>query len=138
MLAKGSKLFSIFSFRCPRCHEGKFLKNKIYDYRHFTSVRKSCEVCQQNFIIEPSFYYGSMYVAYALGVALMVAIITLNYLFFAEFSFLRAFGGIVIAMLIFSPLINALSKIIWANLFISFDQKFHKRKNRNPRPFFLL
>lgn len=70
--------------------------------------------------MEPSFYYGSMYVAYALGVGLMVGIILLNLLFSSEFSFLRTFWMICVALILLAPLLNAWAKIIWANFFFHF------------------
>lgn len=120
MIFKGDKLYSILKLKCPQCHEGSFLERRVYDFSAFTKVRKNCPNCGLNYRLEPSFYYGSMYVAYALGVAVMVAIIALNLLLFETFSFLTAFGMIVGAIIILSPLINALAKIIWANFFFHY------------------
>ena len=122
MILKGKKLYSILTIKCPQCHEGAFLKRKVYDFSAFTKVRRSCPNCQLNYHVEPSFYYGSMYVAYALGVVLMMLMIVLNALLFKEFSFLRAFGSVVVSVIIFSPLLNAIAKIIWANLFFSYKE----------------
>lgn len=122
MILKGNKLYSILKIKCPQCHEGAFLERRVYDFSAFTKVRRSCPKCQLNYHVEPSFYYGSMYVAYALGVILMIVMILLNLLLFEEFSFLRAFGSVVVSVIIFSPLLNALAKIIWANLFFSYKE----------------
>ena len=119
---KGSKLYSILFIKCPQCHEGPFLERKVYDLTAFTKVRKSCPNCNLNYHLEPSFYYGSMYVAYALGVALMVGIIVLNLFLSGEFSFLTTFGMICGAMILFAPLLNAWAKIIWANFFFHFNK----------------
>jgi len=78
MILKGKKLYSILTIKCPQCHEGAFLERKVYDFSAFTKVRRSCPNCQLNYHVEPSFYYGSMYVAYALGVVLMMLMIVLN------------------------------------------------------------
>jgi uncharacterized protein (DUF983 family) len=121
MVSRGKKLYSILKIRCPQCHEGPFLERKVYDFSAFTKVRKNCTNCGLNYHVEPSFYYGSMYVAYALGVALMVAVITLNVLFFQPFSFRLTFGMVVGAVILFSPLMNALAKIIWANFFFHYN-----------------
>lgn len=118
-----TKLKSVLLIKCPRCHKGRFLKHSAYDFSSFVSVRKKCDHCKLNYHLEPSFYTGSMYVAYALGVALMLLVIGGNYLLFPTFSFLRSFWSIFILLLLLSPYLNALSKIIWANLFIKFDPK---------------
>lgn len=122
MISKGNKLYSILKFKCPQCHEGAFLERKIYDFSAFTKVRKACPICQVNYHVEPSFYYGSMYVAYALGVAIMVAVIVLNLLLFETFSFVRTFGMVVAGVIITAPLMNAMAKIIWANFFFHYQK----------------
>ncbi len=126
MISKGNKLYSILKIKCPQCHEGAFLERKVYDFSAFTKVRKSCPNCGLNYHVEPSFYYGSMYVAYALGVAMMVAMVILNFLLFEAFSFLRTFGMVVGAVIITAPLMNALAKIIWANFFFHYNPKWKK------------
>lgn len=115
------KLNSILRLKCPRCHKGKFLVKKVYDFSSFTAVRPNCPVCQLNYRMEPSFYTGSMYIAYALGVVLMLVIAGLNYLVSSPFSFLNTFWSILIVLVVLSPYLNALSKIIWANLFFHYD-----------------
>lgn len=126
MISKGNKLYSILKIKCPQCHEGAFLERKVYDFSAFTKVRKSCPNCGLNYHVEPSFYYGSMYVAYALGVAIMVAMVILNFLLFEAFSFLRTFGMVVGGVIITAPLMNALAKIIWANFFFHYNPKWKK------------
>ena len=121
MFLSSTKFKSILHIKCPRCHKGHFLKNKVYDFSSFVSVRKKCDNCQLNYHLEPSFYTGSMYVAYALGVAVMLLAIGCNYLLFPTFSFLRSFWSIIFLLSLLSPYLNALSKIIWANLFIKYD-----------------
>lgn len=63
-----------------------------------------------------------MYVAYTLGVALMVAMIALNLLLFKTFSFVRSFGMVVGSVILTAPLMNVLAKIIWANFFFSYKK----------------
>lgn len=126
MISKGNKLYSILKIKCPQCHEGAFLERKVYDFSAFTKVRKSCPNCGLNYHVEPSFYYGSMYIAYALGVAIMVAMVILNFLLFEAFSFLRTFGMVVGGVIITAPLMNALAKIIWANFFFHYNPKWKK------------
>lgn len=121
-----NKLKSILLIKCPRCHKGRFLKHKAYNLSSFVSVRKNCDHCQLNYHLEPSFYTGSMYVAYALGVGIMLLTIGGNYFLFPAFSFMRSFWSILLFLVLLSPYINALSKIIWASLFIKHDPNWKK------------
>ena len=81
-MKKGTKLYSIIKFRCPVCHEGDFLEGHPYSIKHLGDVRQKCNSCGQPYSKEPGFYFGAMYVAYALGVVLFVAVWLFTYLFF--------------------------------------------------------
>lgn len=134
MLKKGTKLFSILKFKCPRCQEGDFFISKPYDMKHVGDFHKNCPSCGLKYEKEPGFYYGAMYVAYALGVALFVTLWVSFNLFFENVSIGWQIGIIVLATLILTPYIYALSKIIWANLFIKYDKDAIKRKQRTDNP----
>ena len=122
IFSEGSKLNSILLIHCPQCHKGKFLENAPYNFSKFTKVRKQCASCGLQYSMEPSFYFGSMYVAYGIGVALMIATTAVSYWVSTTFSFLKTFFAICAVMAVLGPYINALSKIIWANMFFSYKE----------------
>lgn len=124
---KGNKLNSIVHILCPQCHKGKFLEKAPYDFSEFTKVRSHCASCGLKYSLEPSFYFGSMFVSYALGVALMVGIIAASYWTTGTFSFQNTFIVICIVLMLLGPYINALSKIIWANIFFSYKEDSFKK-----------
>jgi len=64
-----------------------------------------------------------MYVSYAVGVGIMGAIIACFLIFSDEFSFLKTFITLVVVIVAGAPYINAISKILWANLFFKYDPK---------------
>src|SRR5574343_139839 len=65
MFGKGSRLYSIFKMRCPRCQEGDFMVSHHYDLSQVGEIHEHCNVCGLKYSNEPGFYYGAMYVAYA-------------------------------------------------------------------------
>jgi uncharacterized protein (DUF983 family) len=125
---KDSKIYSIVKFKCPRCHEGQFLVSHPYDLKRVGDVREKCDVCDLNFAPEPGFYYGAMYVSYALGVALFVTIWASCNWFFDNVSVWTQIGLVVFFSIILGPYLFALSKIIWANFFIHFDKNYVKHR----------
>lgn len=129
MIRKGSKLYSIFFLKCPRCHEGQFLESHPYNLSNFNRVRETCPSCGLKYKIEPSFYYGSMYVSYGVGVAVGVAVFVLLTLFGIVLSVGGLFAAIVGALIVLMPWIGAVSKSIWANLFFKFDKNAQKIKH---------
>jgi len=136
---KGTKLYSIFTFTCPRCQEGKLFKKKSAYVSGFTELHKKCEVCGENFEREPGFYFGAAYVSYALTVALWVALYIALTVFdsiglmefdFFDDGFLLLILGIVLLISLL-PLIYRFSRIIWINLFVKYRKdavRFNKEK----------
>ena len=126
MFGNGSKLYSILFLKCPRCHHGKFLESHPYNLSSFNKVKDKCPKCGLKYKIEPSFYYGSMYVSYAVGIALAVAIYVLSLIFSIELSVGQLFGAIVAGLILAMPWIGAISKVIWANIFMKYDVEIAK------------
>jgi len=127
LIKKGSKIYSILKFKCPACHEGQFLVSRPYDLRNVGDVREVCSVCNQKYSKEPGFYQGALYVSYALGVALFVTIWVSCNLFFNNLNVWIQIGMVAGASIILAPYLFALSKIIWANLFIPYNPNAKSR-----------
>lgn len=127
MFGKGSKLYSILFLKCPRCHEGEFLEANPYKLSNFNKVKERCPKCNLKYSIEPSFYYGSMYVSYGVGVAVAVAVYVLTLIFGVDLSILGLFGLIVGVLVLAMPWIAAISKSIWANFFFQYDKEIAEK-----------
>ncbi|MDC3252846.1 DUF983 domain-containing protein [Crocinitomicaceae bacterium] len=119
LFGKGSKLYSILKMKCPQCQEGEFFVSKPYDLKRAGDLYRNCSKCGLKYSKEPGFYYGAMYVSYALGVALFVTLWVSFNLFFDDFNIWAQIGIISFASVFLAPYFYALSKIIWAHLFIS-------------------
>ncbi|HOP43901.1 MAG TPA: DUF983 domain-containing protein [Flavobacteriales bacterium] len=118
---KGSKLYSILRFKCPHCHEGEFfMDSNPYNLAKAGELHGECPVCHRKYSREPGFYYGAMYVAYALGVALFVSVYVAIYVLYPEASTELYIGGVLGSLVVAGPYVYALSKIIWANLFYAY------------------
>ncbi len=122
MLKKGTKLFSIFKGKCPRCHEGAFFKNKFTLHpTRVTELHERCNKCDLKYMIEPSFFYGAMYVNYGLTVAIAVSSFIIARVFVGA-ELLTSFLVVFIALLAFAPFGLRLSRTIWINMFISYKK----------------
>lgn len=131
MFGKGSKLYSIFKMKCPRCQEGDFFVSHPYDLKHAGDIHQNCSECGLKYSKEPGFYYGAMYVSYALGVALFVTLWTSFNLFFPNTSIGIQLTSIISATILLTPYLYALSKIIWANLFIKYERVGKSKATNN-------
>lgn len=122
MSYKQSLFYSIFNNKCPRCHKGNFfINNNPYNLKQFDKMHHHCEVCNENFERETGFYYGAMYVSYALTVAFGVGLFLLVsvLLGFDAISFLITFA---ILQVILMPVFFRLSRLIWINFFVRYKE----------------
>lgn len=72
-------------------------------------------------MIEPSFFYGAMYVSYAITVALAVAIFVLCYLF--DLGLVTSFISILVVLVLANPFIMRISRLIYINLFVHYKNE---------------
>ena len=126
-MLKGTKVYSIFTGACPKCHQESMYKTKNpYVLSDVLKINDKCSHCNTRYRLEPSFFYGSMYVSYGVGIAFAVAAFVISYLFL-ETSLLTAFISIVVTMIVFGPIIMRLSRNIWINLFMSYDKNLSNK-----------
>lgn len=129
MIKKGTKLYSILTGVCPKCHEESMYSTKNpYILTDTLKINERCSHCNTKYRIEPSFFYGSMYVSYAVGVAFATAAFVVSFLLFNS-SLITAFISIVGTLIVFMPVIMRLSRNIWINLFMSYDKNLVSKKN---------
>lgn len=131
LIGKGSKLYSIFRMKCPRCQEGEFFISHPYDIKNAGNIHEHCSKCNLKYEKELGFYQGAMYVSYALGVALFVTLWVSFNLFFPSTSTGMQVTIVAVASVILTPYMYALSKIIWANLFISYDSEIERSEEKS-------
>lgn len=128
LFSKGTKLFSILKFKCPHCHEGDFFKsNNPYNFSSMAVTYDNCPNCKRKLLIEPGFYYGAMYVSYAFGVAHIISFVVAKFVLDFEMAFWNFIILVGSALLMISPVYYALSKIVWANMFINFKNESNER-----------
>lgn len=121
-MLKGTKLYSIFTGTCPVCQQESMYKEpNPYKMSQLFEMHESCSHCHTKYKIEPSFFYGAMYVSYPVGIAFAVAAFVISFFFFGS-SLLTAFIAIVLTLIVFLPVIVRLSRNIWINLFLKYDK----------------
>lgn len=121
MLKKGTKIYSILTGSCPRCQEeSMYQTSNPYALSQIFKMHERCSHCGLKYKIEPSFFYGAMYVSYAVGIAFAVAAFVITFLFIGT-SLKTSFIAIVSTLVVFMPVIIRLSRNIWINFFIKYD-----------------
>lgn len=123
MFKKGTKIYSIVNGKCPKCHKGNFFLNGFtFNPSKITKIHDNCPKCNLKYMLEPSFFFGAMFVNYAIAVALFVGIFIIAKMLLG-FTILNSFITIVVVSLLLTPITLRLSRIIWINMFVSYEKK---------------
>lgn len=131
-MMKETKLFSILKNKCPRCHKGRFWNSKspIQSLMNTAdAMNQNCDHCGLKYEREVGFWYGAMYVSYGLSVAIFVtgwvatSVLFPFYFGDQEYSVFTQIAFVVGLIIVFVPFNWWLSRLIWINLFVSYDKK---------------
>ena len=131
MLKKTSKLHSILTGTCPRCHQESMYVNKNpYIITKLYQMHEKCASCGLKYKIEPSFFFGAMYVSYGLTIAIGVA----TYIIASAFLVMNvneALVAISIGILLLMPVTARLARNIYIHMFVKFKPNWRQEFLRN-------
>ena len=123
MIKKGTKLYSIIKNKCPQCNQGDFFVNSNpYKFKDNLKIHDNCPNCQFKYMIEPSFFYGAMYVSYGITVAMAVAIFIICQLL--NLNLVLSVISIIVVLILSLPNLVRISRLIYINMFVSYEKKF--------------
>jgi uncharacterized protein (DUF983 family) len=98
-----------------------FTSQNPYNLKKGLQMEDSCNKCKLTYEREPGFFYGAMYVTYALIVAWIVILFALaeNFL---ELSNWTLIGGMMSFLLLIVPINFRLSRLFWLNFFVRYKE----------------
>ena len=114
---KTENILSILQCKCPSCRKGKMFYTKGNPFLFkIPKMNKDCIECNHKFEIEPGFFFGTMYVSYALAVAEMIACFVIFWylLDLPNLTVLFIIAGVAFLMSTFN---YKLSRAIWIYIF---------------------
>lgn len=116
-----SSIKSIVTLKCPKCRQGDlFVKPGLFRYKDMLLMPEKCPHCGQVYEIEPGFWIGALWVSYPIVIVietpfLFAALLTTNY---SPWLF---FGLMLVAFVIFFPLMLRLGRSIWIHISVRYD-----------------
>ncbi len=126
-MLKGTKLYSIFTGTCPVCqNESMYTSSNLYNPKKTQEMRERCSHCDTKYKIEPSFFYGSMYVSYGVGVAIAMIAFAITY-FILDLSRWNIFLVISFISIFSIPIVIRISRNIWINIFMDYNKEKAKK-----------
>jgi uncharacterized protein (DUF983 family) len=127
MLKKGSKLNSILTGTCPRCQEeSMYVDKNPYNLKNIYKMNDNCGHCGLHYQIEPSFFYGAMYVSYGLTVGVGVAVFIISKVMIG-LELTQTIIAIFLALIVLMPITARLSRNIYINMFVSYNKDAVKK-----------
>jgi endogenous inhibitor of DNA gyrase (YacG/DUF329 family) len=113
-----SAISNILTGKCPNCGQAYVFKNQNpYNLPKLADMHLRCPNCNKSFEREPGFYFGAMYVSYAITSGIVIVFATLFGWIF-PLPTLLLIGIITAVILLTSPLIFRVSRMIWLYWFI--------------------
>ena len=112
-------ILSVIKGKCPNCKKEKiFNKKGNLLFFKIPKMNASCPNCDFLFEKEAGFFFGAMFVSYALIVIEAVTLFVLLNVFFS-LSFIYTFIAIIILITLIGTINYRLARIIWIYLFYS-------------------
>ena len=105
----------IWNEKCPKCGiGGVFIKRGGAFIFKMPKMNKECSHCHHKFEKEPGYFFGAMYVSYALGVAEMVAVFVISW--FLGIPVKLIFFPIAATLLLLTTFNFRKARLIWMSI----------------------
>jgi uncharacterized protein (DUF983 family) len=119
---KGTKINSILSGSCPVCqNESMYTVPNPYKVTSTLTMEARCSHCNTKYKIEPSFFFGAMYVSYPVGIFFGSISFFITF-YLLNLPFMTSYIILIIVMLLLLPIILRISRNIWINIFMKYDK----------------
>lgn len=122
LFKKGSKPYSIFEMKCPRCHEGDLFETGSFSFQKSFDMPERCPKCDQAYFLGPGFYYGAMFISYVITAFYALIFCGILILVFGVF-WKTAFFMMLVSMAILFVWFFRLARAVWINFNVSYDPK---------------
>jgi len=123
-------LYSMLFNKCSRCHQGDVFEDKNpYNLSSMFKMHKTCSHCQLEYEKEPSFFYGALYVSYAISSGWFM-------IWYALQSFVLKWETLTFALfvtgfiILVAPLTLRWSRLIWLNFFYKFKKEYKQQHSK--------
>jgi uncharacterized protein (DUF983 family) len=119
-------LKSVWKEKCPFCGEGDVFKKT--GFLRVPQMNESCPVCKRDLVGEPGYFFGAMYVSYAISVFTGLAIFLFCRFVLGIDSIYVLLPVIILAILLISFKNFKWSRIVWLKIFPPGENtNFHRK-----------
>lgn len=126
-MPKKSALYAILNHKCPRCRRGDIFVYPLFKkLSKFAQTHKACPHCSLVYEREPGFFFGAMYVSYALTMGLLLGIGFVLFYFFGDPALSVYITTVVITVIVLLPVVFRYSRTLYLHAFggIKYQEKY--------------
>ncbi|MGB3778462.1 MAG: DUF983 domain-containing protein [Tunicatimonas sp.] len=117
-MARKSAWSAILNHKCPRCREGDiFTYSLLKKPTKFIATNKKCPHCDLVYEREPGFFFGAMYVSYAITMAIFLGFTFILYFFFGDPSLEVYIVAVVGTVIVLTPVVFRFSRTLYLHGF---------------------
>ncbi|MFT6881355.1 MAG: hypothetical protein ACI83W_000652 [Marinoscillum sp.] len=127
MKEKGA-LSAVLEGKCPNCRKGNMFKYPLLAFTKFNNMYTHCPECDLRFEREPGFFYGAMYMSYALSVAIFFISVFILYVIIGDPSLTYYISTITIVSILLYPFTFRYSRILFMYAFSGVSYHSEKLK----------
>ena len=121
------KFQAIVQMKCPRCHQGELFKPSTSSLKEVFEMPDQCGECGQNYMPEPGFYYGAMFISYGIWIWFCV-IFGFTAIWFFGMTVNQATLLLVVISAICFVWLFRISRSIWAHIAIKRAPRITNKK----------
>lgn len=112
--------------KCPRCHEGDLFETKTFSFKKPFDMYKECPVCHQNYLPEPGFYYGAMFISYIIMGFFCLAFVLVTYLVL-DMEVKYVYISLISVIVVFFVWIFRFARSLWITINVKYDPNAVKK-----------
>lgn len=118
---------SIMDMKCPKCREGDLFINNTLSFQKPFDMPKQCPNCKLNYMPEPGFYFGAMFISYGVSIVFSLSL-CLSLVFYFEWSVNAAMALLIFISVLSYIWVFKISRSLWIHFIIKFvpTSQLHK------------
>lgn len=114
------KFSAMLHLKCPRCRRSDLFHTPTFSFRQPFDMKDRCDVCDLNYMPEPGYYYGSMYISYIILGWFCLAFMALFH-WVLGWSTNLSFGLLVVICAVLFVYTFRVSRSIWLGINVRYD-----------------
>ena len=127
MKPKMSKIVSVLTCKCQNCRESDMFLSPTFSWKKPFDMKDNCDVCGFNYLPEPGYYYGAMFISYIWTGWLCVFFAAIVH-WYLDYSVNVTFAWLTLIMAIMFVYIFRVSRAIWLGFNFGFDPNWNQKR----------